>query len=169
MQTSQPDTLATLRAVVGYLGERERYGWWQSAFFGAGSAAFLSPVFTRTRWLAQITGVTRAAAAIHDERIGVGEVYHLFRLPEEMEHGIHRALRDDGLCADIAALVSGKEAALNYLRQQAGAPARPGIGPVRAGGIRELLDIRHWPVVAAHYARAFDQAAETYPYFADRT
>ena len=48
----------TLRTVVGYLGEREQYAWWQSSFFGPGSKTFLAPVFGRTQVLAQCAGVT---------------------------------------------------------------------------------------------------------------
>ena len=83
--------VASLRTVVGYLGEREQYAWWQCSFFGPGSKTFLAPVFGRTQVLAQAPGHARRPL-IHDERIGVGEVYHLFRLPEDMEQGIHRGV-----------------------------------------------------------------------------
>ena len=94
-------TLATLRILVGYLGEREQFGWWQSAFFAPGSQAFLAPLFARTQLLAQCNGVTRAACLIHDERIGVGHVYHLFRLPEDMEQGLHGILNEE----DVLSLI----------------------------------------------------------------
>ena len=45
--------------VVG-LGEREHFGWWQSSFFTQGSSAFLSPIFSRTQFLAQCNGMRRA-------------------------------------------------------------------------------------------------------------
>jgi hypothetical protein len=38
--------------------------------------------------------VKEAAARVHDEYIGVGKVYHLFRLPEHIEQALHSSLRD---------------------------------------------------------------------------
>ena len=104
MEVVESADLAKMRAVVGYLGERNQSGWWQSSFFAPGSQAFLAPVFGRTRLLAQCTGVAQAAAVVHDERIGVGDVYHLFRLPEDIEQALHRALHSHELSADIRAL-----------------------------------------------------------------
>jgi len=92
MLNLRPEFLATLRATIGYLGEREQFAWWQSSFFDQGSSAFLTPVFARTHVLAQVAGVTRAAALVHDKWIGVGDAYHLFRMPEDVEQAIHRAL-----------------------------------------------------------------------------
>lgn len=69
-----------LRVAVGYLGEKDQNGWWTSSFLSPTSKPFLSPVFPRTFALAQLHGVTAAAAAVHDDRIGVGDVFHLFRL-----------------------------------------------------------------------------------------
>jgi hypothetical protein len=45
MESPLLDYLAKLRVVIGYLGEREQFGWWQSLFFSASSQAFLVPVF----------------------------------------------------------------------------------------------------------------------------
>jgi len=92
MQPEHLENVAAMRAAVGFLGEKEQAGWWPSSFFGIGSTAFLSPLFPRTHFLAQCQGVTCAASRKHDERIGVGQVYHLFRLPEDIEQGIHHLL-----------------------------------------------------------------------------
>ena len=90
MQSTELTSLATLRLLVGFLGEKDHFAWWQSSFFAPGSNAFLAPVFPRTQLLAQYEGVTRAASLQHDDRIGVGDVCHLFRLPEDVEQGLHR-------------------------------------------------------------------------------
>lgn len=85
METTQLQQLAILRTVVGYLGERDQSAWWQSSFFGPSSRAFLQPIFARTELLAQYNGVTRAAALVHDDRIGVGQA-----LPANRRgHGAH--------------------------------------------------------------------------------
>jgi len=73
MEVELIETLVKFRLAIGYLGEREQFGWWQSSFFTQGSDAFLTPIFGRTKALAQCNGVTQAAAIIHDERIGTGK------------------------------------------------------------------------------------------------
>ena len=159
------DLLTSLRAAIGYLGEKGQYAWWQSSFFAPASRAFLAPVFARTPVVAQCVGVTRAAAVVHDERIGVGRVYHLFRLPEEMEQGIHRALHDPDLGARIAAATASRDAALALLREIAAPPAASGIGPTLIGEALALRLIDTWRIVTTHYLRAFEQGTQVYPYF----
>lgn len=80
MQAADFEQIAAIRAAVGYLGEKDQAGWWSSSFFASTGSAFLSPIFPRTQVVAQCQGVSGAASKIHDERIGVGNVYHLFRL-----------------------------------------------------------------------------------------
>jgi hypothetical protein len=168
MEVTQLESLAKMRAVIGCLGEREQYAWWQSSFFSFGSQAFLTPAFARTAMLAQCMGVTRAAALVHDERIGVGRVYHLFRLPEDIEQGIHGALHAPEIHAQIAALVAHKDAALEYLRTQGQSLSGSGVGPVEIGHAHDIRDQRSWQAVAAHYFAAFSVRADVYPYFTDR-
>ncbi len=164
MNVTQLEMIATLRAVVGFLGEREHYAWWQSTFFAPGSQVFLQPVFSRTPLLAQINGVTQAAALIHNERIGVGSVYHLFRLPEEMEQRLQQALQMPEIGARIPAVVANAETALATLRQQAAPLPAHSPGPVLVGNRRELRENLSWKLVAAHYLHAFGHE-QTYPYF----
>lgn len=167
MNHTQLEYLARMRAAVGFLGEREQYGWWQSTFFAAGSRAFLGPVFGRTQLLAQCMGVTRAAALSHDEHIGVGRVFHLFRLPEDVEQGIHRALHTPEVSQRIAELVSRQDIALDYLRAEARTSLGQGVGPTHAGSAHELRDSRHWRTIAAEYVNAFSTQSQVYPYFTD--
>lgn len=89
MTTHSLTTITTLRTAVGVLCERAEFGYCSSKFSSTEAEAFLSPVFPRARFLACLTGVTAAAARAHDARIGIGNVYHLFRLPEDVEQGIH--------------------------------------------------------------------------------
>ena len=161
--------LAQYRMVIGYLGEKERYGWWQSSFFTQGSSAFLSPLFGRTQLLAQCNGVTQAAALMHDERIGVGNVYHLFRLPEELEQSIHQALHNAQLGETIQKIISSKDFALDYLRKNSATPDKPGIGPTRVGNINALREQKAWNDVAGLYLSAFEEQNEIFPYFTNLT
>lgn len=160
--------LAQLRAAVGFLGERDQHGWWQSTFLSAGSRPFLAPVFGRTLVLAQCTGVTQAAALVHDERIGVGRVFHLFRLPEDVEQGVHRVLRDTKVGQQIAAIVASPEAALTHLQSEARSAAGSGVGPTQIGSAHDLRERKPWRTVAAQYAHAFAAQAQVYPYFTER-
>lgn len=171
VEATQLETLATLRAVVGYLGEKDQYGWWQSAFFSPASNAFLAPVFARTQVLAQCSGVSQAAALIHDERIGVGHVYHLFRLPEDVEQGIHQTLHEPELCARLSAMVATRDAALDYLRELAGtsAAATDGIGPVKLGNAADLRQPEPLRLLAAHYLQGFQTGSQVYPFFSGGT
>ena len=96
-------TIAELRVLIGYLGEKNQANWWGSEFFSATATAFLAPIFNRSLFLAQYQGATAAAAKIHDEAIGVGRIYHLFRLPIGLEQASADALNDaafvqTGLC-----------------------------------------------------------------------
>jgi hypothetical protein len=162
-------TIATLRSAVGFLGERGEAGWWPSGFFAAGSGAFLAPVFGRTQTLAQCTGVTRAATIVHDERIGVGHVYHLFRLPEDIEQRIHAALHEPDLVRAIGEVVSSRNRALGYLREQAGSVGNTSAGPTWAGDLQALRSPAAWRGVAALYLQGVESGVETYPYFANRS
>ncbi len=157
--------LAILRIVVGYLGEKEQYDWWTSSFFSEGSDAFLSPVFSRTMLLAQCTGVSKAATLIHDERIGIGDVYHLFRLPEELAQGIHQTLQDPELSQEIAAITENQTSALDYLQQNVEIPSNDEIGPVRIGDRSALFNMDQWDNVRAYYAKAFSNGEQIFPYF----
>lgn len=167
MKADLIELLAKYRTVIGYLGEKEQFGWWQSSFFTQGSQAFLSPLFGRTQTLAQCNGVTHAAALVHDERIGVGHVYHLFRLPEEMEQGIHQVLHDPALGSALKEVIASPYTALDYLREQAGAEAPVGVGPIRIGKVEALRDQKTWQAVASAYLYAFEYQTPIFPYFTD--
>lgn len=168
MQPGFVETLAMCRAAAGYLGERAQHGWWSSGFFEPSSRAFLAPVFGRTIVLAQCSGVTQAAALVHDERIGVGRVYHLFRLPEDVEQGIHQALQRPAVIQRIATLVTSTEAAVQHLREIGRTTSAAHIGPMRIGDARSMRDAGAWRAVAAQYAHAFTTGNPVFPFFADQ-
>jgi hypothetical protein len=165
MDVGQLENLAALRTLVGYLGEREQCAWWPSAFFAPGSSVFLTPLFPRTQLLAQCTGVTKAAALVHDERIGVGQVYHLFRLPEDSEQGIHTALQDPVQGTRLMTSIESQGAALASLLEFAKAQHDVSIGPVLVGRIGELRSPEMLSVVAFHYHHGFTTGVQTFPYF----
>jgi len=158
-------SLVALRIAVGLLGESVRPGWWPSSFFAASSKSFLSPIFPRAAILAQCRGVTHAAACVHDERIGVGSVFHLFRLPEEMEQSIHRLLEQQEHEQKLSVVVNDDQSALAALNSLAASKQAPGNGPVRVGRSGDLIRLDSWRVVAAHYASGFQASSEVFPFF----
>ena len=136
MHLPEIEKLLSIRAAVAYLGEKEQFDWWSSSFFAKASSAFLAPVFPRTQLLAQCQGVTLAASRVHDERIGVGQVYHLFRLPEDIEQAMHRLLMSKEATEGIAAIVSSKEHALGSLEDFSNSANVETVGPTRVGDLR---------------------------------
>lgn len=169
MDTPDLVTLASIRIVVGYLGERDNHGWWPSSFFSPSSRAFLEPVFPRTMLLAQSAGIAAAAAITHDDRIGTGEVFHLFRLPEDVEQRIHALLHDQEVAARIAPLTAGLEAARTFLHRHAAEGVELRDGPVRVGGIADLREPGAWGPAVALYLGAFETGSQSFPFFADRS
>lgn len=168
MEVEELEKLVILRAVVGFLGEQERNRWWPSAFFGAGSKAFLAPVFPRTHVLAQYQGVRQAASVVHDERIGVGNVFHLFRLPEDLEQSVQRTIQHPHVVLAIAECTASSEVALALIGKISDGPLPKDVGPVRVGSLADLRKASLWRQVAAHYAAALAHHFEVYPYFVNR-
>jgi len=157
--------ITKLRLCVGYLGEKDQFDWWQSSFFSKGSNTFLAPLFSRTQTLAQCNGVSHAAAIAHDESIGVGHVYHLFRLPEDMEQGIHQALLDDDV-EKVVQSIGDPDAALDYLKRPA-TEHKPSEGPIRVGQISDMQNRDYWKIVAGYYGYAFRENLRIFPYFSN--
>lgn len=154
--------VSRLRVLVGYLGERQQSNWWVSSFLDRTSEAFLTPVFGHSVANARVVGVTEAARRIHDDAIGVGRVFHLFRLPETLEQELHRTLAQ----SKNAAAVESAEAALEELGTFSSAKVAAKTGPVHVGPLDMLADARWVSTVAGHYRMAFTTGVQSFPYFA---
>lgn len=163
MKESYLPTLLQTRMLVGFLGERAQCAWWRTAFYEASSRLFLEPVFSRTFRLAQYHGVLEAARRLHDEHLSVGS-YHLFRLPEEVEQDLHNLVQRPE--ADEFALheMRSKDAALDALKDLAGAVSVKSVGPTAIGNIDDLDSPSTVRAMAAAYLSAFNQDAKAYPY-----
>lgn len=156
-------TLLHMRLLVGFLGERAQFSWWQTAFYEPSSRLFLEPAFLKTYRLAQYHGVVEAARRLHDEHLNVG-AYHLFRMPEEVEQDLHASVQS---CAGDE--LSGhppknKEAAMDSLKRLADMKTAAGVGPTAVGNIRELDSGDVLKSIAGAYLSAFSQDTKTYPY-----
>jgi hypothetical protein len=154
-----------LRLLIGFLGEREQAAWWQSGFLSPTSDAFLSPLFSRTMPLACYNGVSEAARRMHDERIGVGRVFHLFRLPEALEQLLFEEMRVSSVSAELSAALASQVAALAALRAFFDESPAVQEGPVQVGDISNLTRKRWLSSVAGMYSAAFHENVKCFPYF----
>src|SRR5262245_6572127 len=87
------DLFFKLRTAVAFLGERPQAKWWDSGFLNSVGFQYLTLIYPKTVASAALTAAAEAACRIHDERIGRGRIFHLFRLPPEIEDGLRRNQR----------------------------------------------------------------------------
>ena len=168
MEAQQIKKLALLRVAVGLLGEQSDPQWWKSSFCNSNGKTFLSPIFPRTYIHAQYQGVVSAAALVHDDRIGVGNVFHLYRLPEDIEQHLHVMARAEFAPA-ISEVMKDVDSATQFLRGYVGDVQKTSQGPVKVGHLSALRDTPVWKDVAGFYLSGFEHQRETFPFFSDRT
>lgn len=155
-------SIAELRLVVGFLGEQQPT-WWPSQFFSPTAVTFLGPVFARSTFLAQYQGVTAAAARKHEEHIGEGRTFHLFRLPEIYEQSAAGVFSDKAFESRVRTLVASRDQALDRLAELAGGPVSASEGPVVVGDLTdELSDALE--SCAALYLDAFKKGIQCFPF-----
>jgi hypothetical protein len=155
--------IADLRILVGFLGEKNQQNWWASSFLTPSAKTYLTPIFPRTLLQAQHRGVTAAATLVHDDVIGVGATYHLFRLPESIELELDRLFQ--ATPADqYLAVIHDAHNALEQLQALAGAAQASQEGPMLVGDYRadDLANLVQQ--VAAGYLTAFQNNVRCYPF-----
>jgi hypothetical protein len=154
-----------VRMQVGFLGEANQYNWWSSNFVAPTSNAFLSPVFKRTGLLAKYNGVCEAARRVHDERIGIGDVAHLFRLPEPLEFRLSQTLGDALDEETFGGALQSIQAATDALSALCGTSNKAVEGPINIDPDVSIMS-REWLLEAvSHYVSAFSRGTNCYPYF----
>lgn len=153
-----------VRLAVGLLGEKDHYNWWPSLWFTSHAAAFLTPIYGNRITVARYHGVVEAARHVHDTHIGVGQAFHLFRLPESLERRLHdAAVTEDTLKAADAVAAKGPAEAL---LESTGTNVAANTGPIRVGPTDQLEGDAWLAVVAGHYLKAFKDGHQSFPYFA---
>ena len=156
-------TIAELRVLIAYLGEKDQANWWGCEFFNATATAFLAPIFNRSLFLAQYQGATAAAAKVHDEAIGVGRIYHLFRLPIRLEQASADALNDTAFVQTVQTKLVNRELALTRLAEFAITAESASPGPVSLGLMSQDLKAE-LQRAAGFYWAAFTFGIQTLPY-----
>ena len=166
--STTPELIAELRLLVGYLGEKDQFNWWGSGFIAPTSEAFLLPIFPRTVWLAKYHGVTEAACLVHDDRIGVGKNFHLYRLPDSLERSSASVVKVVVASTGLQDKLISVDAALTRLRELASSESEAGEGPVSLGESSE--DNFEMPLsrVARIYLDAFQAGISAFPFVRGR-
>ncbi len=168
MKKTKIKLIAKLRFLIGYLGEKDQYGWWQSSFYVPTSSSFLNPIFGKTSFIAQHQGVKVAATRVHDEYIGVGEVYHLFRLPENIEISLFQLIHDEKFVSLLKETLTDKDRALKILSKLVMSSSRKKEGPVLIGDIDDFLMEESLSDISNLYHSAFLNNIRVAPYCKDK-
>jgi len=160
--------IAKLRISVAFLGEAHQKAWWSCSLFSSSSTAFLSPIFGKTVLMSRYYGAKEAAAIVHDEHIGIGKgVYHLFRLPEEMERELHEILQDKEILQEVNNLITSPGMAIQFLESSSVKIKQNLIGPVRIAITSDIDKLEVWKSIAGIYYYAFNNGIKIFPYFSE--
>lgn len=159
--------LLLLRAVTATLGERVTPSWWRTQFLTDVGLRAMTRVFPRTAVSVALSSTTIAARVDHDKRIGVGGKYHLFRLPNTIEHAVDVAISEDSFHLQAAAMIAmGRDALIEELAAIAkGRVIPPADGSVRLGSASRILEAARIEELAAHYRASFETSRRAFPYF----
>lgn len=161
------DELNRLRVLVGYLGEKSQSAWWDTGFLNKTGLQFLEINFPRTAFAAGCNSVIEAAKRLHDERIGKGGVYHLFRFPTGLEEDLHQRL----LFADPDAylpFIASQDSAMKALKKMVSNTVGTPEGPVQIGTEKTMMRESAIEELAVHYHDAFRTQKICFPYFTVR-
>lgn len=161
--------VAELRLVVGFLGEKAQSDWWGSNFLGGTSGAFLAPVFSRTTMLARYHGVCEAATIVHDEHIGLGENFHLYRLPDAIERAVAQEVAGLEEKRLLNSVLCSSSAVLDRLKTLADGQEQKVEGPVVLGSYSDVNLDATMRQSAQHYLMAFTQGYKCFPYLREAT
>ena len=159
------NNIIRLRLLVGFLGERRQASWWDSGFLDSTGVRFLSATFPRTFFVAGIRSATEAARLVHDSQIGRVGVFHLFRLPVDIEDRLEVHLAEVAN-SWVKPAPSDRDDALIELRQFAESRISAPKGPVQIGVPGKILTTASVSELAAHYESAFSGSFQCFPYFA---
>lgn len=153
-----------LRLLVGFLGEKRQAGWWDCGFLDSTGKRFLETTFPRTFVCAALRSTTEAARLVHDSHIGRVGVFHLFRLPVDIEDQLAAHVSELASCAEYAMTLTW-DAALKELAEFAEVSLTAPQGPVQVGVEKRILTAPSISELAAHYLSAFNGHFLCYPYF----
>ena len=171
---TQPHTfflpLLRLQINVLALGESPHAGWWKSQFLARVGLSYLSRPYPRGNFAAAVRSASRAARAVHDNSLGIGNVFHLFRLPQDMAWQLDELLRqpESDLLPRFEPLLDQRDNLLEHLKAMGGqTPGDSKVGPLRLGTVRDLRKPDIVSQLSAVYYTAFRDDGKVFPYFED--
>jgi len=153
-----------LRVVVGYLGEKHQFNWWNTSFLNDTGRKYLEFNFPRNTIAAGASGAGTAAKKLHDERIGKSRVFHLFRLPYEIEEEVHTCMPEMHQ-VELWDRIKSRETSMQALNEFAGSKIDAPEGPVKIGQVKHIVKDSGIAEIAKHYLSAFEKNSMTLPYF----
>jgi hypothetical protein len=130
--------------------------------------SFLERIYPRTALRAAVNAAGRAATDVHDKAVGRYKVFHLFRLPENLESDIHRLASDADTAfeMDLRSAFGQQEKLMVLLAQPANNSTTESTAGAQRLGTDEDLKSPLWVKnAAAVYLHAFAQHHQAFPYF----
>jgi len=167
MTAQQFPDLLRLRVLVLTLGESPHAGWWKTQFLSPTGLSYLGRLYPRSSFAAAVRSAGRAAKAIHDNSIGVGKVFHLFRLPQQRERRLEEFVRAHGtdLPQTFEPMLNQREQLLKALDDLGGVDSPTARGPLRLGTLADLQTDDWIAACASAYVAAFREGSKVFPYF----
>ena len=151
-----------LRGLIGFLGSKGCFGWWDCDFMSETGANYLRYIYPRSVTLASLRATVDAAQRFHDQSIGRGDVFHLFRLPSDTESDLLENLKRDG---SLYSAFKNREAAMLELNRVSERQEIVTLGPVNIGDQTALSRREKLRTLAGIYHRAFLEGIQSLPYF----
>jgi len=165
LKADRLEVLVRLRVLVSYLGEKDQFNWWPTSFLSPTGLRYLGLNFPRTFLAAGVASVSQVAKEFHDQRIGRGSTFHLFRLPHTLERDVHVFLAGTS-DNKLMPLIENRNEALVALEELTEGEVINAQGSVRVSGLSQLLTHRSTiKKTAACYRHAFDREYLSFPYF----
>lgn len=163
----QPDSVQDIcetRILIGFLGEKQQTSWWGSSFLASSSKVFLGPIYPNSIDVAQYSGVCQAASIVHDEHIGIGKHYHLYRLPDAVERGLFKYIQAHQLLDNISCFLTNRDTAIKRLKELGDTAVEKSEGPVPVGQYADDKLDSLIQISRSHYIKAFEREYRTFPY-----
>ncbi|MGI8544543.1 MAG: BrxE family protein [Aridibacter sp.] len=165
MAKSHIKNYLNLRLLIGFSGEKAE--WWSTNFFTESYESFLQPVFPKATRLARYHGVIEAARRVHDDLVGVGNAYHLFRLPENIEQDLHQTLVQKQADKDFFGGFNSQESAFKLLQEFSDGEGIANEGPILIGKTNTISTEKSVQLLSQLYLSAFQKGIISFPYFTD--
>lgn len=162
--TKSIQNICETRMLIGFLGEKHQAFWWGSSFLSSSSKAFLSPIYPNSFAVAQYNGVCKAASIVHDEHIGIGKHFHLYRLPDSVERSLMKCIQDKDFSENITKYFTTKEMAINRLKELGIEAITKAEGPIVIGDYSDNSLDALIRISRSHYVDAFISGYKAFPY-----